>query len=186
MLHLPKNSWVISGHSVRQTEAVSKLLGSWWKVGCEQMLYWRIMLSNYLAQLCAEREPSPQGWETSRSQEGNQHFIKVNDQGYTSSESWLEQDSNAKWILFLLPLLCFGPVFLFVFSTVVAFNACIYEKALKKIHSIIFSHLHQFWLSEVFLLLFYFPRGNISNKIKHRLPDGPFLVRKFKHEAKQW
>lgn len=33
---------------------------------------------------------------------------------------------------------------------------------------------------------FYFPRGSISSEIKHSLPDGPFLVRKFTHEHKHW
>lgn len=59
--------------------------------------------------------------------------------------------------------------------------------SLNKIHSIIFFNFPNCYDSvRFFFLLFYFPGGNISNKIKHPLPDAPFFIRKFKQESVQW
>lgn len=118
---LAKSSWAISGHSVRQSTAVSEPLGGWGEVVvrkyCAGGSHWAIAWLS-----CVRMAALPQGWWTGGSQKGNQHFIKVNDQGYTSYESWPLQDSSAKhWaISSSIAPSCFGPISLslFVITTV--------------------------------------------------------------------
>lgn len=101
--------------------------------------------------------------------------------------SRIQVQSTGLFPLPLLPLVLDQSPSLFLLLLLLVFNICLCEKALNKdtLHYFL-PHPYQIWLSWAILFLFCFPKGNISSEIEHPLPDSPFLVRKFMHEAKRW